>query len=403
MSDPAARRRPRWRRFIPAATILVGLLPILLAPVRARELSPDGRGEFAFFQSSFMIISAAGALGARHAYYALRGAGQVDAPLLGPGAAVSAWAASSLVGVPLLVISLYQHSLPTSILIALMLAAGPLHLFVQLQLARAQFERDALRVAATTGVPALWEFVVNLVLALVNSMTVLTVSATTAAAEVARGLVSIRRRVATPSDVIHLRRLYNAQLWRYAPVGIMPMLVGNIDVIVYGAVLSQTELGYYAVAKLAVTLLVFATVVIEGRLARTDQSFTRTAGPALLLLAVVGLVGGILGTVLVPPLFGSAYQPAANIFGLMATAGFLGGTHVLLTARAAALQRARLALFSSTAVFVSTASVAFFVSRSGVATAWLAAPISVGYVVGVGILLAGLMRRATPQTEGIST
>ena len=390
---------PRWQRYLPVATIAVGLLPILLAPLRARELSPDGRGEFAFFQSAFTIISAAGALGGRHAYYAMRGAGQSDSPLLGPGAAISAWIAAGAVGAPLLVISLFQHSIPTSILIAAILAAGPLHLFVQLQLARAQYERQALRVALTTGVPALWEFVANLVLVAANAMTVLSVSAATAVAEVLRGIVSRRRRAHAPRDLRAVRRKYNRQLWRYAPVGIMPMLVSNIDVIVYGATLPQNELGYYAVAKLAVTLLIFATVVIEGRFVRSEQQFARSALFTLLSLGVTALLGGILGTSLVPPLFGSAYQPAADVFGLMAAVGFVGGAHVLFTARAASRQLGVLALLSSTAVFVTTAAASVIVSQVASDLRWLPAPMGVGYLLGLVILACGLVRKKPELPE----
>ena len=393
---------PRWQRYLPIATILVGLLPILLAPLRARELSPDGRGEFAFFQSAFTIISAAGALGARHAYYAMRGAGQLDAPVLGKQAAGSSWVASVAVGLPLVAISWFQHSAATTALIVLTFAAGPLHLFVQLQLARAQHDGKVVRVSLTTGVPALWEFFANIILFLTHAMTVLTVSIATAAAEVLRGLVSVRRRVRYAGDLRALRRRYNRQLWRYAPVGVMPMLVGNVDVIVYGALLPQTQLGYYAVAKLAVTLLVFATVVVEGRFLTSDRRFARSAGLTLSLLAITAAVGGIAGTVLVPVLFGNEYGPAADIFGVMAGAGFVGGAHVLFTARAASLQLGALALSSSTSVFVVTASAAVTVASVTQDLRWLALPIGAGYAVGLAILVTGLLRRPTQQSlEGV--
>lgn len=391
----------RWQRYLPVATIIVGLLPILLAPVRARELSPDGRGEFAFFQSAFMIISAAGALGGRHAYYAIRGRGRADFPALGPGAAASAWIAAATAGAPLLVISLFQHSTSTSFLIGVVLAAGPLHLFVQLQLARAQYEDQAPRVALTTGIPALWEFVANLALFVTNAMTVLTVSVATATAEVLRGVVSRRRRAPTPRDLRAVRRDYNRQLWRYAPVGMMPMLVGNIDVIVYGAALPQTELGYYAVAKLAVTLLIFATVVIEGRFVRSDHRFARSATLTLLLLSFTALVGGVLGTILIPPLFGDAYRPAAQVFGLMAAVGFFGGAHVLFTARAATLQLGALTLSSSSAVFVVTAASSVLVSQHASDFRWLPAPLGIGYALGLAILVIGLVRNRSERTKGV--
>lgn len=391
----------RWQRYLPVATIVVGLLPILLAPVRARELSPDGRGEFAFFQSAFMIISAAGALGGRHAYYAIRGRGRPDVPALGAGAAASAWIAAAMAGAPLLVISLFQHSAATSILIGIVLAAGPLHLFVQLQLARAQYEHQAPRVALTTGVPALWEFVTNLALFAANAMTVLTVSVATATAEVLRGLVSQRRRAPSPHDLRAVRRDYVRHLWRYAPVSMLPMLVGNIDVIVYGAAIPQKNLGYYAVAKLAVTLLIFATVVIEGRFTRSDLRFARSALLTLLLLGCTALVGGVLGTLLIPPLFGAAYRPAAGVFGLMAAVGFVGGAHVLFTARAASLQLGTLALVSSSAVFVVTAVSSLIVSQYASDFRWLPAPLGMGYALGLIILAVGLARNTLQRKEGV--
>ena len=378
----------RWGRLLPALTIVASVLPLLLAPVRARELSPDGRGEFAFFQSSFTIISTFGALGARHAYYSLRAAGLPDGQLLGPQAALSAWGASAFLGLPLFFISLTQHSGATTALIAVAILLGPMHLYVQLQLARAQYDGRAHRIAITTATPAVWEFLSNLVLAVANWMMVLSVSLATMAAELLRAVVSRGSRPVRSSA--EDRKRYTQLLWRYAIVGAMPMLVANVDVIVYGALIPQAELGYYVVARLAVTLLVFGTMVLEGRFVARDGQFARTATIMLSVLAVAALVGGTAGTYLIVPIFGRDYAPAASIFGVMAAVGFAAGAHLLFSAHAAGRQRNATALTSSVAVFVVTASLAVVVALHSATLAWLALPVGGGYAVGLVILVVGL-------------
>lgn len=395
----------KWHRLIPILTILLSLLPFLLAPARARLLTPEGRGEFAFFQSAYIVISSIGALGARHAYYAFRGSGGTDQVLIGPRAALSAATASVLAGIPLLLISISRHSLEVSILLVIVACAGPVHLFVQLQLARAQYARRDLRIAAITGLPSAWEFLSNLVLIVINSMTVFWVSALTMSTEAVRAAIAAcrprarQRRRETPV-LRGSQAVFTRGLWSFAVVGVTPMLVSNVDVLAYGALLPADQLGFYAVAKLALTLLLFGTLVLEGRFATSARRLSRPQLLTIAALLCAALSGGIAGGLLIPLVFGFAYHAAAALFVAMSAVGFLAGVHVLFTARAAARQRPRLVATSSITVACLALALSLIVASTDGSLLRLALPMGIAYLGGLVLLVVGLARPRRSGKEG---
>lgn len=390
----------RWRPFIPLLTIALSLLPFLLAPVRARLLSPDGRGEFAFFQSSFIVISAVGALGARHAYYSFRGTGFPDQPLIGGRAAASAGIASAAVGIPLFMISLTRHSIETTILIAIAALAGPVHLFIQLQLARAQYSKRDLRVTAITGGPALWEFLTNVALIALNAMTVFWVSLFAMSTEAVRASLSLTRRTSTVQRRSRIARsAFLGGLWSFSIVGVTPLLVSNIDVLTYGALLSPEQLGLYAVAKLALTLMLFATLVIEGRFADSRSGFDRSQVVALILLSACAIIGGTAGSLLITPVFGQPYREAAALFAAMAGVGLLGSLHLLMAAKAAARRLPKLVTASSLTIASLSLTLSVVVAHLNGPVMTLAIPMATAYTGGLAVLAVGLFR-SSGSTNG---
>ncbi len=361
-----------------AGTMFASALPFLLAPVRAQLLGPAGRGEFAYFQSSIMIIFAVSALGIRHAVYRAQKQGLErfqygTLPLLGfslvvsvaCGAVLAAFASNGLsteVAAVVLVVSLF----------------GPIYAVTQLEVANAQLSHHRKRIGVLAGAPAVLEFVVSVVLVVVRQLNVATAIATTLFAELVRNIASVSWRAADRRRADLTSRTqsrWDTGLLRTsiiaAPAVAVPVLASNLDMIIYGALVGSTPLGMYAVAKLGFTVMVLTALTLEGRIVRRlahtgpRRSAIVIVGLALPLAAFVAL-GGV---ALFPLAFGSAYEEARVAFPIAAAAGVFGAVFVSFLAISAYNERQRAALLAAVVSLATLAVGAVLVSALGVATA----------------------------------
>jgi O-antigen/teichoic acid export membrane protein len=383
-----------------AAVIAASLLPFLLAPIRARLFGPDGRGEFAFFQSSFTILAAVSALGYRHAYYQEAQNTPGYTPNLGRAGKFLTLAVGLAVGLPLSAVAFAEVSAPVGVGLAVAAFGGPLFAYTQLVAADAQWHGRRAEVAALAGGPPTAEFALNILLLFLQKLNVATAMAAAETLRIGTAIFAGGRRKRAPQDSESrsdgleaadpknpVRLFSTAAL--LAPAVLAPLLASNIDAVIYGALGSAVLLGYYAVAKIATSVLILAATTLEGRFLRLTaaKGITYAIGLAVLALGALAVFGAAVGYLVVPPLFGEAFRPSALALPATATAGGAAGLFVLLGAQAARVGHSRAALLTAVSCFVLVAVGCFVISLSGAATpGMMALPMVVGYVVACAIL-----------------
>lgn len=390
------------------AVIVASLLPFLLAPLRARLFGPDGRGEFAFFQSSFTIIAAASALGYRHAHYQRAHRQARPGSLLGRWGILATTAVGIVIGLPLVTVAFLQVGAPVGYGLLLASFAGPLFASTQLEVAEAQWQGNQGRVAALAGGPPAAEFVLNLVLFFSRSLTVATGIVVTLAAEALRIGTAIRSRVLrskrleateslgddpAPTAGDSTRLLKEAAV--LAPALLAPLLASNIDAVIYGGLASTELLGFYAVSKIATSVLILAATTLEGRFLRLAHSrgVLWSSSVAVSLLLTLGALGTGVGHLVVPVLFGEAFRPSGSALPVTALAGVFGGLFVLLSARAAREGRGKSALHAAMACFAVVGLGCLSVSTgTSVTPTTMALPLVAAYAVACFSLIVVLIR-----------
>jgi hypothetical protein len=223
------------------------------------------------------------------------------------------------------------------ILASLVLCIG--YAFNQVETANAQNLQLRHRVATTTASPALVEFLANMLLMLIQRLNLVVSMVITLMAEATRGALAVvwnrrdRRKFGLPPSKFSNNALYRASLIS-APAAVVPLLSGNLDVLLYGAIVETTSLGHYVVAKLGFSAMLVAGAVLEGRaIALVDRL---GVSRAIAVMAGVGgtlaLVGGVAGWTLTPLVFGRDFIESADAFPAAAGAGFLAYLFVSLTA-----------------------------------------------------------------------
>jgi O-antigen/teichoic acid export membrane protein len=354
ISSPLRKRRADL--FMTAVVLTAIGLPFLLAPVRAHILGPAGRGEFAFFQSTLTIMAAAANSGIRLAYYqsCISGARRFSAGIL----PTLGWSflGSLAVCVPAAFISQNNFSGALAIFVLSCSLLAPGYAILQVEAANAQLLGRRALVAGVTVVPSTVEFVGNIGLLLLHTLTVLNAIVTTFAAEIAKSSMALVARARDRKSLdgpIYRDRALSQNLtrlsFRYAPTTAAPILAGNIDVFIFAIFLPASEIGFYAVAKLGYTVMILLGVTFEGLTISTLEKHG-LRGVAKIILGFGFFLAaslGLVGTLLIPFLFGNAFEPAAFAFPIGATAGFLAYTFVTLSTVASRTGRGNATLFSA--------------------------------------------------------
>jgi hypothetical protein len=314
-------------------------LPFMLAPFRAIILGPGVRGEFAFFQSAVSIIGLTCTLGLRLACYQLGLFGVNRYSIRYQSLAVASILCGAVVAIPAAIVAFNSVSSLVGyfILASLVLCIG--YAFNQVETANSQNLQLRRRIAATTASPALVEFLVNMLLMLVQRLNLIVSMAITILAEAIRGALAVvwnrhdRRNVELPPSHFSNNALYRASLIS-APAAVVPLLSGNLDVLMYGALVETAALGHYVVAKLGFSAMLVAGTVLEGRAITLvgRLGLFRTIAIVVGIGGGLALAGGAAGWVLTPVVFGREFIESANAFPAAAAAGFFAFLFVSLTA-----------------------------------------------------------------------
>lgn len=401
-------RRQRTGRSALFGLVLVvsSVLPFLLAPVRANWLGPSARGEFAYFQSSLTVVLACGGLGVRHAVYSL-GVGDWGPRHRVLPVVFAGCCASLTVAAPLSIIGFVSIStfVGWAILLSVLLAPGTV--LFQLGLARSQISGNEQRTTFGLASPSLLDFILNMATVLTHTMTLISSVAVTIAAEIWRGSTSLfwhlRGRIdrAKLDGVTPRAHLLLRSALRYAPVAILPMVAGNVDVLIYGALLPTTSVGIYVVAKLGFMLFIPLASAIEGRVLAV--SFSSGIRRALVRVGVVGLVAGTIigtfGAVLVPTLFGQEYAAAVWALPIACLAGLLRLVHSSMVVILSSRGKVRALQTSTGVLLLATVVGAVVVCVCGGGGLFLMMSILVGAQVCAVIALLG-HRRTEKRIEG---
>lgn len=379
---------------------MAGFVPFLLAPLRAQALGPDGRGEFAFFQASLSVIAAVSALGVRHAYY-LHVVNSSDRySLRGSRFNLVTTSFGLVAGVPLSLIAYNSISALCGIAVFVVAMGGSIYATVQIEVANAQQKALRSRIGALAAVPAPVEVVGSVLLLILERLTATTAMITTIFAEIFRSFVAqwLRRRdkrLTRNSDLDLAQRFMKSAI-KFAPATLVPLLVVNIDSLIYGALLPISYVGLYAVAKIATTVLLLGAATMEGKFLRSVQKcgIGRTVGISTLVLIPIGVLVAFTGFALVPPLFGAAFSAAAAAFPLTAVAGVFGAFYVWTSAACAQGGLYRSSFISALIVlgFISLGSIV--VSNIGaVGVTIMGWPLVAAYFGGIIVTSVSLARR----------
>lgn len=322
--------------------VLVGFaacLPFLLAPFRAMILGPSGRGEFAFFQSSVSIIGLASTLGLRLACYQLGLLGAGRFAIRYGSLTIASMLCGAVVAIPAALVAFNSFSSQVGyfILASQVLCVG--YAFNQLETANAQRFQLRRRIVASTAIPALVEFVANMLLIVLQRLNLVVGMLVTFLAEATRGAMAVvwnrRDRCSVESPPVNTSNMaiFRASLL-CAPAAVVPLLSGNLDVVAYGAVVESASLGHYVIAKLGFSAMLVAGTVLEGRaiglFARVGLA--RAISASGLLGAALASIGGALGWALTPIIFGPDFVESADAFPVAAGAGFLAYMFISLNA-----------------------------------------------------------------------
>lgn len=323
-----------------AATGLMAALPFLLSPIRARVLGAAGRGYFAFFQSSVSLVAAIAGSGVILAFYSIKirpaNSGSISlhrSGLVGLLLCVP-------VGILLAIIAFIKYNGLIGSLILGCTIMGPLWVINQYQTGRFQVARERRMLAATVGGPAVVEFVGTATAWALGSLDLVLAVLITTCAEIYRvTLTFVSRRkersawikFGYPDDQESKQGLVSKSL-TLMPVALAPMLMSNLDLIIFGALVTPVELGIYAVARLGASILLPALAALQGTLVRAaDQGRGLIVlSKLLLLIGVVCIFAAVFGYVFIPRLFGADFANVGIPFTICVLGGFARITHTFL-------------------------------------------------------------------------
>lgn len=329
-------------------SLLVGVvgfsaaLPFLLAPLRAQVLGPAGRGEFAFFQSSLTTVGVAAALGVRIACYQVQFLAEDRFRISYMRMTIASFISSAVVAAPLFFVAYLQFSPFVAWTIGALVLLAPSFVINQIEFASANYGRNGTRIAGASSVPAIVDFGLSIAAFVLKQYTLIVGIFIAIFAQMVRLLAAWKWHVADRSRIAPTHRkadrsvernLFVASL-RNAPAAIIPLLSGNIDVLIFGVFIKPEILGHYVVAKLGFTALLIAASVLEGRAIRLVTRSRRLKGLLKVAAIAIGLVivSGVLGWILTPVVFGMEFMASAQAFPLLSFAGGLAFLFVCFSA-----------------------------------------------------------------------
>ena len=312
-----------------ATVLLAAALPFLLTPWKAQALGPSGRGEVGFFGAAFTIILACAALGVRYAYYEVRSEHGARVRLRISRIILLAYAAAAVATGAFVAVG--ARSMSTAVIVALVIAwmISPVQLLTQTELAESHSGLKRRRVAALSSTPALFESAVTLLLLVARQMTVVASIIVTTISEVLRGLVAAvfrradRHAAGRPLDITRRSLVL-------APVGLLPIIVANVDTIVFAWFVPTAVLGEYSVAKLAINVMLLIALTIEGTVVTAGR---RQVAVIVAGLTICAVAGAALGYALTPILFGPGFDATRYAFIVTSVAGLFGALFTLVAAR----------------------------------------------------------------------
>lgn len=346
-SKPAisAVRSKRGLGFDSLLVIAVGasaVLPFLLAPLRAQILGPSGRGDFAFFQSSFTTIGVAAALGVRFACYQVGFLGDNRFSISYWKMSLLSIAAALTVIIPMAWVAAVQFSPIVFWSIAFTTLLAPSFVMNQIELASANDTNNRIRIGTASSLPAILEFAVTLVFFLAQRFNLVVGIVTAIFAQVARFATVWAwhfkdRRRAVPTYVQRKPKAEIALLtatFRNAPAAVIPLLSGNLDVLIFGVLSSSDVLGHYVVAKLGFSAMLISAAVLEGRAIAFVRNRGRAVGLGLIgaVSIFLAVLCGLGGWLLTPIVFGLDFVASANAFPVLSAAGALAFVFVCVSA-----------------------------------------------------------------------
>lgn len=387
----------REQAALTATVALSAVLPLLLSPWKAQALGPTGRGEVTFFQSGLTILLAVAALGARHAYYEIRAQFPSRFELRDR---LSFWTSITLSAVvAATLIAIGARTMPSLVVVGLAIGClvAPFQALLQREIAEAQVAQERKRVAVLASTPAYLESSGTVAGLALRLMSVGFSVALTLAAEFVRVAlaISIRRRdrrrlpqsqrdYAEPVDI-------SPQTIRLGLVAILPLLIANVDSIIFAVFVPIPTLGHFAITKIAITLLLLVASTMEGSVVRapTGRAFFRY----FLTYFSLAAVGAALGYLFTPLLFGSEFESSRVAFIATSITAFFAASFSTLATRAVWLGRAFLArTASSIALTIVVLSSIVLGMAIPYPAAWqLAVPGGVSYLAG-NVLLIAFMR-----------
>lgn len=363
-SDVNEVRASSRRDFILVAVVsFAAIMPFLLAPIRAQILGPAGRGEFAFFQSSVTAAGIFSALGLRFACYELNFLKSHRFSFRISRLFIYAMLGAGIIIVPTTWVAFNEISPIVGFAIAATLLLAPGAALVQIETANANFVQRRERIAKLSSVPPVFEFLVTLVLVVLQKFNLLFALLITLGAEAIRtttaGIWYFRDRHkhnhrSSAVDRRMEKRLVTAS-FKNAPAVVTPLLSGNLDILLFALWAPTTVLGHYAVAKLGFSVLVIIGSVLEGRFLASfrRQSKIRGLVNVVVCAGVLAAVCGITGWWLVPIIFGMEFTPSAMAFPFLAGAGGLALLFACLSAATA--QDSKSSVYPGLAVLLSLA------------------------------------------------
>lgn len=308
-------------------------LPFVLAPMKAAALGPAERGYFAYFQAALLIIINISVLGSRLSAYKNSAfkSRRFDVPAR-PLVTLTLPIAL-LLGLCTLVLKV---DLPLAVQIGIGVAAitAPLYTVLQVEMAHVQSQFLSMRILMLSAIPTAVDFILSASLLAFGHFTLRSAIAIALLAESARlGVVltsrlvdrSRYRRAQDGSDQTRPDRL--GTFWRdslrYSLPSGAPVLTSNVDVLIFGAVASPSELGLYAIAKIGFNLTQLAGQSVEGRALAAlragprSKAFRRTSTSFVGLCGLIALMGS--GAVLI--LFPNEFSPAAQVVPVLVAGG----------------------------------------------------------------------------------
>lgn len=318
---------------------------LALAPFRAALLGPAGRGELALVQTWISLLALAGALGVRQALYeASPSRGNVETVDVRPGIALCL-ATSASVAVVLFLLN--GGSTELAWILVLAAAVGVFYAVYQLEVASAQLDGRHLHCLLLLAVPAWIDLALSIPALLAGFYSVRVALTIIGLVELVRLSTAVSVRLARESNRVRV-----AGFWRRAarltPLSFLPAVAGQSDVVILAMIYETKEIGPYALAKMAYSIMLLPGTVLEGRVVSQSRAESVKSGATywLKLASGVGVLACAVGVTTawgIRQFFSDDFALAALYAPVLAASGAVAVAITLMSAVAVSRGRARTA------------------------------------------------------------